>query len=64
LSRKETKLTPSGLAIGTVTAARGGTAQLFVSNIFDTKDNFAGSITRLDVMLSPSGISVMKMITR
>ncbi len=38
-------------------------AQLFVANIFDTKGNFAGSITRLDVILSPSGISVLKAIT-
>lgn len=41
----------------------GGTAQLFVANIFDTKNNFAGSITRLDVMLSPSGVVVLKAIT-
>lgn len=38
-------------------------AQLFVSNIFDAKGNFAGSITRLDVLLSPSGVSVLKAIT-
>jgi len=38
---------------------RGNTGQLFVSNIFDTKDHFAGSITRLDVTLSPSGITVL-----
>ena len=42
---------------------RGSTAQLFVSNIFDTKGNFAGSITRLDVSLSPSGITVLDAIT-
>ena len=41
----------------------GDTAQLFVSNIFDTKGNFAGSITRLDVLLSPSGVTVLKAIT-
>jgi hypothetical protein len=34
-------------------------AQLFVSNIFDTKGNFAGSITRLDVLLSSSGVNVL-----
>jgi hypothetical protein len=38
-------------------------AQLFVANIFDTKGNFAGSITRLDVLLSPSGITVLKATT-
>ncbi len=38
-------------------------AQLFVSNIFDTKGNFAGSITRLDVLLSPSGVTVLDAIT-
>jgi hypothetical protein len=38
-------------------------AQLFVSNIFDTKGNFAGSITRLDVLLSPSGITVLHATT-
>jgi DNA-binding beta-propeller fold protein YncE len=42
---------------------RGDTAQLFVSNIFDTTDHLAGSITRLDVSLSPSGITVLKAIT-
>ncbi|HXW93269.1 MAG TPA: hypothetical protein VEK33_22160 [Terriglobales bacterium] len=41
----------------------GNTAQLFVANIFGTNDNFAGSITRLDVLLSPSGITVMDAIT-
>lgn len=38
-------------------------AQLFVSNIFDTKGNFAGSVTRLDVLLSPSGVTVLKATT-
>jgi hypothetical protein len=38
-------------------------AQLFVSNVFDTKGNFAGSITRLDVLLSPSGVTVLDAIT-
>ena len=42
---------------------RGNTAQLFVSNIFDTSGNFAGSITRLDVLMSPSGITVLNKIT-
>jgi hypothetical protein len=37
-------------------------AQLFVSNIFDTAGHFAGSITRLDVLLSPSGITVLDAI--
>ena len=41
----------------------GNTAQLFVSNIFDTKGHFAGSITRLDVSLSASGITVLDAIT-
>jgi DNA-binding beta-propeller fold protein YncE len=41
----------------------GDTAQLFVSNIFDTKGHFAGSITRLDVSLSASGITVLDAIT-
>jgi hypothetical protein len=38
-------------------------AQLFVANIFDTKGNFAGSVTRLDVLLSPSGVTVLKATT-
>jgi hypothetical protein len=42
---------------------RGGSAQLFVSNIFDTKDNFAGSITRLDIWFSSGGIVVLDAIT-
>jgi len=46
---------PWGMALND----RGNTGQLFVSNIFDTKDHFAGSITRLDVTLSPSGITVL-----
>jgi hypothetical protein len=50
---------PWGMALND----RGSTAQLFVSNIFDTTDHFAGSITRLDVLLSPSGITVLKAIT-
>jgi hypothetical protein len=50
---------PWGMALND----RGDTAQLFVSNIFDTKGNFAGSITRLDVSLSASGITVLKATT-
>ena len=42
---------------------RDNTAQLFVSNIFDTSGNFAGSITRLDVLMSPSGITVLNKVT-
>lgn len=40
-----------------------GIAQLFISNVFDKKGNFAGSITRLDVFLSPSGVTVANAIT-
>jgi hypothetical protein len=50
---------PWGMALND----RGSTAQLFVSNIFDTTGHFAGSITRLDVLLSPSGITVLDAIT-
>jgi DNA-binding beta-propeller fold protein YncE len=50
---------PWGMALND----HGDTAQLFVSNIFDTKDHFAGSITRLDVLLSASGITVLDAIT-
>jgi hypothetical protein len=50
---------PWGMALND----RGNTAQLFVSNIFDTSGNFAGSITRLDVSVSPSGITVLKKVT-
>jgi hypothetical protein len=50
---------PWGMALND----RGNTAQLFVSNIFDTKSNFAGSITRLDVSLSATGITVKDAIT-
>jgi hypothetical protein len=43
---------------------RGTTAQLFVSNIFDPSSGaFAGSITRLDVALSPSGVTILDAIT-
>jgi hypothetical protein len=50
---------PWGMALND----RGNNAQLFVSNIFDTNDHFAGSITRLDVSLSASGITVRDAIT-
>jgi hypothetical protein len=50
---------PWGMALND----RGGFAQLFISNIFDTSGNFAGSITRLDAILSPSGITVLKATT-
>jgi hypothetical protein len=50
---------PWGMALND----RGDTAHLFVSNIFDTAGQFAGSITRLDVLLSPSGITVLDAIT-
>ena len=50
---------PWGMALND----HGDTAQLFVSNIFDTKGHFAGSITRLDVLLSASGITILDAIT-
>jgi hypothetical protein len=50
---------PWGMALND----RDNTAQLFVSNIFDTSGNFAGSITRLDILVSPSGITVLNKIT-
>jgi len=50
---------PWGMALND----RDNTAQLFVSNIFDTSGNFAGSITRLEVLMSPSGITVLNKIT-
>jgi hypothetical protein len=50
---------PWGMALND----RGNTAQLFVANIFDTSGNFAGSITRLDVLMSPSGITVLNKLT-
>jgi len=50
---------PWGMALN----ERKDIAQLFVSNIFDAKGNFAGSITRLDVLLSPSGVTVLDAIT-
>ena len=50
---------PWGMALND----HGDTAQLFVSNIFDNKGHLAGNITRLDVLLSPSGITVLDAIT-
>jgi hypothetical protein len=50
---------PWGMALNDIDNA----AQLFVSNIFDTSGNFSGSITRLDVLVSPSGITVLNKIT-
>jgi hypothetical protein len=50
---------PWGMALND----HGDTAQLFVSNIFDTKGHFAGSITRLDILLSATGITVLDAIT-
>ena len=46
---------PWGMALNDL----GNTAQLFVSNVFNTSGNFAGSITRLDVSLSSSGITIL-----
>ncbi len=50
---------PWGMALND----HGDTAQLFVSNIFDNKGHLAGNITRLDVLLSASGITVLDAIT-
>jgi len=50
---------PWGMALND----HGNTAQLFVANVFDTKGHFAGSITRLDVSLSASGVTVLDAIT-
>jgi hypothetical protein len=41
----------------------GATAQLFVSNIFNASGDFAGTITRLDVALSPGSVTVLKATT-
>ena len=59
LSSNELVDGPWGMALND----RGNTAQLFVANIFDTMGRFAGSITRLDVLMSPSGITVMNKLT-
>jgi hypothetical protein len=39
------------------------TAQIFISNIFNGSGGFDGTITRLDVVLSPSSINVLKSTT-
>ena len=59
LSSNELVDGPWGMALND----RGNTAQLFVANIFDTMGRFAGSITRLDVLMSSSGITVLDKIT-
>jgi hypothetical protein len=59
LSSNELVDGPWGMALND----RGNTAQLFVANIFDTSGNFAGSITRLDVLMSSSGITVLDKVT-
>src|SRR6516164_5999418 len=59
LSSNELVDGPWGMALND----RGNTAQLFVANIFDTSGNFKGSITRLDVLMSSSGITVMNKLT-
>ena len=59
LSSNELVDGPWGMALND----RGNTAQLFVANIFDTMGHFAGSITRLDVLMSPSGITVLNKLT-
>src|SRR5215469_17792753 len=59
LSSNELVDGPWGMALND----RGNTAQLFVANIFDTMGHFAGSITRLDVLMSSSGITVMNKLT-
>src|SRR6516162_10077947 len=59
LSSNELVDGPWGMALND----RGNTAQLFVSNIFDTSGHFKGSITRLDVLMSSSGITVLDKIT-
>jgi hypothetical protein len=50
---------PWGMALND----RDNTAQLFVANIFNASGNFAGSITRLDVLTSPSGVTLVNKIT-
>ena len=59
LSSNELVDGPWGMALND----RGNTAQLFVANVFDTMGHFAGSITRLDVLMSSSGITVMNKLT-
>ena len=50
---------PWGMALND----RGPIAQLFISNIFDGSGSFDGTITRLDVVLSPGSITVLKATT-
>jgi hypothetical protein len=50
---------PWGMAL----SDRGTTAQLFISNIFNPSGSFDGTITRLDVGLAPSSITVLKATT-
>jgi hypothetical protein len=50
---------PWGMALND----RGTTAQLFISNIFNPSGSFDGTITRLDVALSPGSITVLKATT-
>jgi len=50
---------PWGMALND----RGTSAQLFISNIFNGSGSFDGTITRLDVVLSPSSITVLKSTT-
>jgi hypothetical protein len=50
---------PWGMALNDL----GTKAQLFVSNVFNTSGDFAGSITRLDVSLSSSRITVLDALT-
>jgi hypothetical protein len=50
---------PWGMALNDL----GTTAQLFISNIFDGSGRFVGTITRLDVAVSPTSITVLKATT-
>ena len=50
---------PWGMALND----RGTTGQLFISNIFNPSGSFDGTITRLDVTLSPGSITVLKATT-
>jgi hypothetical protein len=50
---------PWGMALND----QGNTAQLFISNIFNGSGAFDGTITRLDVLLSPGSITVLKSTT-
>jgi DNA-binding beta-propeller fold protein YncE len=50
---------PWGMALND----RGTTAQLFISNIFNSSHGFDGTITRLEVVLSSGSINVLKATT-